>query len=381
MKKSRIRLLFFFSVFLFPGLSWSQDFPSVEKDKYTSSAVCGRCHVQIYDRWKESLHARAYDNPIFDVAYTLAYRKTAGKAKEICLPCHAPTTIFTGDFDHELPITREGVTCDFCHTVKDVNLHAANPYVTDIGLVKRGPLKGGKGLEGKHEIAYSKLHTKSEFCAGCHEYRSRNDVLIIGTYTEWKEGPYAAKGTQCQDCHMPQVMGQIVFSKTDPPRLINEHNLVGGHSLAQLKKAVKMKIANVSTGTARTEVMVDISNAGSGHRVPTGIPTRKLVLNVEVTGKEGRVFRDKIIYEKVLMDLEGKELITEDEVMLGYPMQITKDNRLAPGETRREVFTFYVAGARVKKVLAWLDYSYKPRILSETAMQVEMARDSFSPAK
>ncbi len=349
----------------------------MQTDGYTSSAVCGKCHVQIYNRWKESIHAHAYDDPIFDVSYNIAYRKTAGEAKKICLPCHAPTTTFTGDYDAQLPITKEGVTCDFCHTVKDVDLHAKDPYLKEIGLVKRGPLKEGKGLEGKHEIAYSELHKKSEFCAGCHDFRSENSVLIIGTYSEWKEGPYPQKGTQCQDCHMPLVKGKIVSSESSPVRMINEHNLVGGHSLAQLKKAVDLKIVDVNKGAARTEVLVDISNTGSGHQIPTGIPSRHLVLNVEVLAEDGKVFRDKIVYEKVLADMDGKELTDDSDIMLGGSIQIIKDNRLRPKENRRELFTIYTMDSKIKSVSAWVDYTYKPLILEKAAMQVEMVRDRF----
>lgn len=377
-RRSIILYVFFCMVF-FSGAALAEETPKVETDKYTSSAVCGKCHEHIYNRWKDSIHAHAMDDPIFNTAYNLAYRKTAGAAKNICLPCHAPTVRFTGDFDEKLPMTKEGISCDFCHTVKAVDLKASDPYIKEIGLVKRGPFKDGKDLKGKHEIAFSELHKTAEFCAGCHEYKSQNGVSIIGTYGEWKEGPYPAKGKQCQDCHMPAIMGQIVAgSDTSPKKTINEHNLLGGHSLMQLKKAVDVKVVNINVGEARTEVMVDISNMGSGHRVPTGTPTRRLILNVEISGSEGRVFREKIAYEKVLADMDGKELKDESEVMLGGPMQIIKDNRLKPGETRREVFTFYATGSKLKNVTAWVDYVYSPFILDRTTMQLEMARDSMA---
>jgi len=370
--------VFLFALFFFlpPSVARSREDSPVARDAYTPSAVCGKCHVQIYERWKKSLHAHAFDEPIFDTAYTLAYRKTAGKARKICLPCHAPTVRSTADMEAKLPLTREGVTCDFCHTVKGVDLQLEDPFLREVGFVKRGPFKEAKGLEGKHDIAYSPLHGKAEFCAGCHEYRSKKSVPIIGTYSEWKAGPYAAKGKQCQNCHMPVVMGRIVSSRTRPKRALNEHNLLGGHSLNQLQKAVEVKIIAVNVGAARTEVMVDITNRGSGHKVPTGVPTRRLALNVEVTARGGRVFRDKIIYEKVLANLKGRELRDDSEIMLGDPMQIIKDNRIKPGETRREVFTFYETGARLKNATAWVDYTYKPRIMDRTSMQIEMARDS-----
>jgi len=53
----------------------------LERDKYSSSIVCGRCHQEIYNTWKDSLHAQAIEDPIFKTAYLEAYHDTAGEVK------------------------------------------------------------------------------------------------------------------------------------------------------------------------------------------------------------------------------------------------------------------------------------------------------------
>jgi hypothetical protein len=83
---------------------------------YTSARVCGTCHVDIYNSWKNSLHAFSLSDPIFDAAYMQAIKEQGAEAKRVCLRCHAPMTLANADYDLELGVTREGVSCDFCHT-------------------------------------------------------------------------------------------------------------------------------------------------------------------------------------------------------------------------------------------------------------------------
>lgn len=167
------------------------------------------------------------------------------KETNFCLKCHAPTVLFTKDFGLEQDVTREGITCDFCHTISDVNLmNQEKPYKITIGKVKRGPIK--KAESPAHHAESSELHTKSEFCAGCHELKGKNGVSILGTYSEWKESPYAKEGIQCQDCHMPRIPGRVV--KPDIKRseeMVNLHYLQGGHSPDQVAKACKVEIKEV----------------------------------------------------------------------------------------------------------------------------------------
>lgn len=61
-----------------------------------------------------------------------------------------------------------------------------------------------------HPIVNSELHTRSEFCAAAHESRNPNGLTVSGMYGEWEGSSYAKRGTGCQDCHMPSVLGRVV---------------------------------------------------------------------------------------------------------------------------------------------------------------------------
>lgn len=351
--------------------------PRIEAAAYTPGAVCGRCHTFIYDTWKESLHSRSLVDPIFDAAYLEAYRLTQGKAKTFCLSCHAPTTQFTQDFDAAREITREGITCDFCHTIQGVKLaeRGLNTFEIKIGLVKRGP--SGREAVPYHEVASSPLYRDSLLCAGCHQYVNPAGVVVLGTYAEWSEGFYGKEGIPCQRCHMPVTRREEGFF-TEGGRVrrkeINLHNIAGGSSVTQLKKMLKVKIVGVERVGTRIKATVEITNHGAGHRIPTGLPTKWLVLTVKATTSRGKVYQEKVVYRKVLLDPRGKEITKDVDAFLNAA-KIASDNRIRPKETRREEFFFFVPPGVDAVVSAQVAYRYQPQAMSRIETNVDLDQD------
>src|ERR1700739_1088546 len=113
------------------------EYPNVKKEGYTESQICGECHTAIYKEWKNSLHASSISDPVFLGVFNGVEREK----KNFCLKCHVPTTRVTGDYGLTQPISKDGVTCDFCHTVKSVDLNKGEPFEFDPGFVKRGPFE------------------------------------------------------------------------------------------------------------------------------------------------------------------------------------------------------------------------------------------------
>ena len=194
------------------------------------SATCGECHRQIHEMWQRSMHAASSTDPVFLTSYLRALQETAGKASELCLPCHAPGASRSGDRWLREPASREGITCDFCHSVVSVDLSARGQrFQIALDGVKRGPLSDA--VSPAHDIARSDLHKTAEFCAGCHEYESPEGLPIFSTYTEWRTSAKAREGKNCQDCHMPMTPGQTVKPEIGVYRSeINLHDISGGHS-------------------------------------------------------------------------------------------------------------------------------------------------------
>jgi hypothetical protein len=349
--------------------------PATKEPSITSSKDCRECHEEIYDHWKNAMHSMSIEDPIFKASFMEAYFNTAGEAKYNCLRCHAPVALINNDYDLKNEITKEGVSCDFCHSIKKVNLNNKdNPFEFETGDIKWGPLSNVDSPA--HSTEPSPLFKSSELCSGCHEYVNDKGVKILGTFSEWKASPYAAEGTHCQDCHMPLIPGKIVKPeiKTSSQKQINLHAISAGHSTEQLRKAISVDIKTVNREGDFIEVIVDVTNTGSGHMVPTGIPARKLILYVELRAPN-EYFSQQRVYQRILVDESGSEIKKECEIFL-KAAKTSFDNRIKPRETRTERFAF--AQPRNKKVTitARMDYLYKTQVLSPTEMRVKMAEDS-----
>jgi Cytochrome c554 and c-prime len=361
-----------------------------KSNPYTSAKVCATCHEDIYQMWSRSLHATALTDPVFDVVYMQVLKATDGKVKEQCLRCHAPTSRVSRDFALRHEVTREGVTCDFCHTISAVNIdNRTEPYTMRPGTVKFGPLGGT--TSPRHLTTFSPVHETSELCGGCHELVAKNGTVIMGTYSEWKESPYAAKGVQCQDCHMPTVKDATTVKagvKVSTKR-VNKHDLQGGHSTEQLQRAAKVEILEVSKGPDAVLVRVRVTNVGSGHKMPTGIPSRKVLLIGRLKDARGAILREATIrYQKVLADAQHNPLEADADIFL-KASTVLVDNRLGPQESRierlifpvtREMTQDQVIGGRTYQrnlsVEVALTYSYTPLILQPADMVQDMAKDS-----
>src|SRR5574341_1244176 len=352
----------------------STEYTSVKREGYTESQTCGACHTVIYKEWKNSVHASSISDPVFLGVFNEVEREK----KSFCLKCHAPTVRVTGDYDLTQFITKEGVTCDFCHTVKSVDLGKEEPFEFDLGFVKRGPFESD--LEIGHKNLYSEIHLKAEFCAGCHEVVNENGFHVMSTYSEWKGGPYAEKGIQCQNCHMPVEFGTPIVNPeiANTHRSVTAHKFLGGHSQINITRAATLTQV-LDKANDSLSVVVYVTNSEAGHSLPTGIPSRKVILTVKLLDSKGGVVGEKEVeYRRVLVDEEGKEIPEENiKDMFLKATSLKSDNRIKPKETRREVFIFPLTKGmeKVLTVDSTLRYEFSVPYLEPNIMRVEMARD------
>src|SRR2546426_3355483 len=124
---------------------------------YTGHEVCAACHQDISDAWKDSAHARAVSDPAFRQGLSDSVAKHGEGTKKLCLACHAPTTRVTRATSLNDPLVAEGVSCDFCHTVKAVDMSRPDePFEMAPGPVKYGPFEYAPSPA--HPTAFSLLH-------------------------------------------------------------------------------------------------------------------------------------------------------------------------------------------------------------------------------
>jgi cytochrome c554/c'-like protein len=329
---------------------------------YVPAEECAKCHPSIYKYWSESSHAKAVQSALFpqSLKRALDLSTDATRTKKECVGCHSPTTQVTGDLELSQAVSRQGVTCDFCHTVKDVDLSRGwPPFQLDPGPVKRGPFAYSKPFKG-HEAEYSALHrAKPLLCAGCHEFTNSNGLRVLTTYTEWKESPYSGRGVSCQDCHMALVPGTKVkegLEQSAPgARLVNLHRLVGGTSEGQLNRGLDLKFDSVTVTGTSANVRVMVSNSGAGHRIPGGLPTKSLVLVVSAAGDAGDLGPpQERVYRRELRDAKDNPVKGLAETFMRAKSE-GEDTRLRPLETRTEQLTLQLPQAS-RAVVARLEY-------------------------
>lgn len=332
--------------------------PAAAAIEFAAAEHCGRCHRDIHRYWKASMHAQAADNWRFQDALQGVRRTGGTDAEALCLRCHAPAVVYTGDAGWIKKPSWEGVTCDFCHSVTSVRSDPDRPFVLDVGKVKTGPLKDARPVG--HAARYSDVHTSSALCAPCHGFVNRLGLDVLATYAEWQASPYAAKNVTCQACHMRAATGRVVDPKVAraPHSPVNLHEMPGGHSTAELNRAL---LARITAARRRDEVdvTVEVTNRGAGHHVPTGSPLRAIEMVVEVDSGISRREQASRTFRRVVVDEGGRELADEAAVWL-RGARVADDTRLAAQERRVERFTFKMPPHTPVRAVAKFFYHYTP---------------------
>lgn len=241
------------------------------------------------------------DKAYYGPGYKLDFPETAGN----CAACHTPAASVNNPYGIDPTavsgVPAEGVPCDFCHKIWDVELDDDGlPFENRPGVLSfefRRPPEGHQFFAGPlddvapGEDTYSPLQQQSQICAPCH-FGVFWDTLVYNSFGEWLNSAYSQDGGQtCQDCHMPPS-GATQFALTEAgglrrdPETIFSHRMPGAADEALLKNAVSM---DVTAELAKNEVIVNvtITNDKTGHHVPTDSPLRQLILLVDVTDMEG----------------------------------------------------------------------------------------------
>ncbi len=388
---------------------------------FENPQVCGGCHPEFFEEWKESKHSRSFTNNIFQGMYKLSLSDLKGNENikddiNRCILCHSPSAFFAGDIPptpDEDKLAERGIMCDFCHTVEGIkgalphNGNFINNNGPDIDP-KRGPWKDAKSPY--HQTIYSELHTKSEFCGTCHNQKNSNGVWIQETYNEWKNSEWAKEGYQCQDCHM---MGEgkshpIIskeFMKADARQKTVTHRFPGFGSNVKIPDAVILKVSvNKPKAKLGEELIIKVSvtNKKAGHKFPSSSPNlRQLWLEINAIDNKKRapillktdeekpapyditsntpaykdIERDGLpegnrIYHSVFVDKGNQHTYAfHDAAKMAF------DNRLKPKETRIETYKWKIPeDTPVGEVIisAKLNYRSMPQSLSDYIEAGEM---------
>ncbi len=341
----------------------------------------------------------------------------AAAIEDKCLTCHAPmarTQAIRDGLDtyslseaETTPFASDGVSCTLCHQIQNEGLDdessfSGNYVISDERKIF-GPYEQVFANPMINHVDYLPIYgtqvDKPEFCATCHTLFTpivAEDGQIAGEfpeqtpYLEWLNSSYSSPENyqSCQDCHMPKVNEPVKITNRPPWYQVKQtpfwkHHFIGGNTfiLEMLQdnrqrlgspipealfeqtikrteerlsqEAAEISIMRVEQKDARLQVDVSVANR-TGHKLPTGFPSRRVWLYLSVADLKERVifesgsytsegeivgldstyephhmvidsFDQIQIYQSIMGDVSGKKTST----LLSAAIYL-KDNRLPP---------------------------------------------------
>ncbi len=311
--------------------------------------ACGYCHTETYAEWFASPHATAATNPRVLDAYSNDFKRGFfEQGVDTCAGCHAPgLAARSARADHaDAALTAvsgeslDGVHCDICHKIDTTAAASVFPGGVYGGLAFKRPAgtfdrtRGDLGLMfgPLADSAYpfmratkKALLESSEHCAGCHEAKNAFQIPAEETYSQWLESPARAEGKGCVGCHMKADTGRDslltgVVRRLGPVRdtsQIHDHEIVG--PTKELLASAASVTLSAATGDGFVDVIVDVANAFGGHSLPSGYPSRQVLLVVKAADSAGE-----------FLPLRSGE-VHGDDAGVGPP-EDTDDARFAKGD-------------------------------------------------
>src|SRR2546426_344230 len=209
---------------------------------FMDSEACGRCHKDIFEQWKSSMHHFAsFNNQFYRKSVEYMQSVVGTQPSKWCAGCHDHAVFFNGRFDRPIkdqidtPEAHAGLACTSCHSIVHVDSSMGNGGFT----IEYPPLH--ELVSNKHKyirefdyfmtflnpVPHKRTFMKpfmrmdsAEFCSACHKVHL--DVPVnsyrwfrgFNDYDNWQasgfgEGArsfyYPPKTQKCLDCHMPLV--------------------------------------------------------------------------------------------------------------------------------------------------------------------------------
>lgn len=356
--------------------------PEYPADAFEPSSSCG-CHGGLVAQWEQSMHAKALTDPLYLYKLEKANAETDGAVGPFCETCHGPVATMAGEVATRnfSAVGGEGVTCDLCHQVtgRQEGRIGNTSILVNADGTKRAQFDDA--VSPYHASAFSAIHTSAEFCGTCHNvFHPVNGMRLEGTYDEWAEGPYAAEGIVCQDCHMtpgPGVTkpnpGTAAAGGPERPHIYTMtfaggNVALGDAALAEerLKAAatVELEVPEIVDGGEVAPAVVRITNVGAGHYLPTGLTDfRRMWIELVAVGSDGAETEiGKREFYTVFSDADGNS-----PADVWNAVAVESDDRIPPRESVEEVWDVTMPAEGPLTLTATLYYRSATEEVAEAA--------------
>jgi hypothetical protein len=339
--------------------------------------------------WRSSMMANSARDPLWRSkvrAETIEFPNLRSAIEDKCTTCHAPmgrtqllsdgSDVYSLDILDEDPKGIDGVSCTLCHQIDAEGFGEEDSFsghfIIQNDRIIFGPYTTPLTATMINMVGYTPEYSshikQSELCAVCHTLftsyidSSGNPAGHFPEqtpYLEWENSVYPSQTVSCQSCHMPHVNESMTIS-VRPPWLetqripVWKHEFVGGNILipsifkdnAQTLGATSSSFHfenTIEKSGGMLENAIDLSSEThlsegllsldvtvvnkSGHKFPTGFPSRRAWLRVHITAEN-----DSILFDSGRWD-ENNEIYTPREPYQLHNNIISHDNVVQIYET------------------------------------------------
>ncbi len=371
--------------------------PKIKKEK-----VCQECHNSIVKEWTKDKHASSAVNKNFLEIFNKGFKKDFSSSVGNCMKCHMPITALKNKKDINMDdlsaVEKEGISCDFCHKIKDINLKNENL----LGIDNMEFLRPNDEVEllfgPMHDVyprfdAYSSVYEQSKYCASCHSAKFWG-VTIYSEYDEWKKSVYPKQNKSCQSCHMTEQKKSGFLADKIKGGYLRDRQEIHSHNMNIDKEFIKNALdIKIEQKIKNNKLYIDvfITNIGAGHDIPTGSPFRHMILKLDVTDENSKnIVQDtkNILPSWSSIKGNGKVFAKIFRPVGGYsanssrfkhtypeyfwrPIHLESDTRIPAKTTDKIGFVFSLNSPKIVNLEVTLTYAYFiDNIIRDTNMSI-----------
>lgn len=294
----------------------------------------------------------------------------------------------------------EGVSCTLCHQIEDNGLLgtvegvSGNFSIREYAQRSQRPAYGqysdpnGVYMQAQTQFnpSYGAHVSTAGLCAACHDLRTPGGGHSLSTgdgnaaskpfpeqmvFSEWQHSRYALDGQSgqtCQSCHMPEISGAAMLA-TEGGGVAREgfskHSFLGANTVMQqlmlnyrgelglnagawqiaesidrnrafLKGSATIRISSTQLDEQTLTVNLNINNK-TGHKLPSGYPSRRVYIHFLVVDATGAV-----VFESGKLNADGSVIGLDGDV---DPEQYERHHQLVESEDQVQVYESVMANS------------------------------------
>lgn len=347
------------------GMAWGQQklFEPAETCSQCHTKIPGPAGAVVgqFPLWSGSMMAHAGKDPYWKAKVKFEGDTTpAARAviEDKCMRCHAPMQQYPLRAKGELarmgtlsPEGAEGVSCTVCHKIVPEGLGTKSSFTGGFKINTENEIYGPH----KDPFPMPMMHHAEQFpkegrhildaalCGSCHTVitptlnaagKQIGEFVEQAPYLEWLASDFKKSNVTCQSCHVPVLKdakgaqveqyiahmphrGAGFFPPTRPRKPFGQHLFLGGN--AQMLRVMGVETAGRTEEFLRGAVALEVGGRvengqlalavevfnKTGHKLPTGFPSRRMWLHVRVKDAGGKVVFESGAWDGVSGELVG----------------------------------------------------------------------------